>query len=120
MALGDAFARDATPSPSRGDATPSSGWVTEFLARYDALDATLVLAGFPPTSPWWRSRIARFLTSGRSRWVLRVGRRGGKSSTLSRLLVAWMLWGPWTIPPGDTENESWGILAPAWYRFAWT
>ena len=93
MALGDAFARDATPS---------SGWVTEFLAHYDALDATLVLAGFPPTSPWWRSRIARFLTSGRSRWVLRVGRRGGKSSTLSRLLCAWMLWGPWTIPPGDT------------------
>ena len=34
--------------------------------------------------------------------MLRVGRRGGKSSTLSRLLVAWILWGPWDIPPGDT------------------
>ena len=66
------------------------------------MDAGLIAAGFPATSPWWRRRIEKFLRSGRSRWVLRVGRRGGKSSTLSRLLVAWVLWGPWTIPPGDT------------------
>ncbi len=78
------------------------GWVSEFLARFDSLDVALVAAGFPATSPWWRDRIEKFLRSGRQRWVLRVGRRGGKSSTLSRLLVAWVLWGPWTIPPGDT------------------
>ncbi len=68
------------------------------------MDRALVAAGFPATSPWWRSRLERFLRSGKSRWVLRVGRRGGKSSTLSRLLVAWVLWGPWTIPPGDTAT----------------
>lgn len=77
-------------------------WVTEFLERYDAMDRALVACGFPPTSPWWRSRIEKFLRSGKRRWVLRVGRRGGKSTTLSRLLTAWVLWGPWTIPPGDT------------------
>jgi hypothetical protein len=78
------------------------GWVTEFLAKFDAMDAALVAAGFPATSRWWRERLERFLRTGKKRWVLRVGRRGGKSSTLSRLLTAWILWGPWTIPPGDT------------------
>ena len=72
------------------------------MARYDAMDLALVEAGFPATSPWWRERIEKFLRSGKPRWVLRKGRRGGKSSTLSRLLTAWILWGPWTIPPGDT------------------
>ena len=81
---------------------PHPDWQSAFLGHYDAMDAALVLAGFPPTSPWWRSRIEAFLRSGKPRWVLRKGRRGGKSSTLSRLLTAWILWGPWTIPPGDT------------------
>jgi hypothetical protein len=77
-------------------------WVADFLARYDALDALLVAHGFPPTSPWWRARIERFLRTGKRRWVLRVGRRGGKSSTLCRLFTCWLLWGPWVVPPGDT------------------
>ncbi len=72
------------------------------LARFDALDRLLVVAGFPPTSPWWRTQLERFLRSGRRRWVLRVGRRGGKSSTLCRLCVAVALWGEWSVPPGDT------------------
>ncbi len=75
---------------------------SEFLARYDGLDALLVAHGFPRTSPWWRARIERFFRSGRRRWILRVGRRGGKSSTICRLAVAWVLWGPWVVPPGDT------------------
>lgn len=78
-----------------------------FLARFDAMDRALVSVGFPATSPWWRSEIERFVRAlGDSRrlrrWVLRVGRRGGKSSTLCRLAVAWALWGAWVIPPGDT------------------
>jgi len=66
------------------------------------LDRLLVQSGFPPCSPWWRGAIERFLLSGKRRWVLRVGRRGGKSSTLSRLFVVWVLFGDWYIPPGDT------------------
>ena len=112
-----------TGTPVTGQPTPelapaSGAWVAQFLAHFDAMDADLVVRGFPPTSPWWRSRIERFLRSGKKRWVLRVGRRGGKSSTLSRLLTAWILWGPWSVPPGD-KSQSWGILERPWYRFAW-
>ncbi len=75
--------------------------VDAFLAAYDRLDAALVAAGFPPTSPWWRAQLERFMRSGRRRWVIRAGRRAGKSSTLCRLAVAWALWGSWAVPPGD-------------------
>ena len=74
------------------------------LERYDALDKLLVAHGFPPTSPWWRRQLERFLASGRRRWVLRVGRRGGKSSTMCRLMVTVALWGDWVVPPGDTAT----------------
>ncbi|HKY37217.1 MAG TPA: hypothetical protein VJN18_14840 [Polyangiaceae bacterium] len=77
-------------------------WVTDFLRRYDAMDRALVQAGYPATSPWWRAELERFLRARRRRWVPRVGRRGGKSSTMCRLAVAWAKWGPWSVPPGDT------------------
>ncbi len=76
-----------------------SGWtqelVAEFLAFYDEQDAVLVAKGFHRTSRWWRGEIERFLTSGRKRWVIRVGRQGGKSSTLTRLYVAFARWKRW-------------------------
>ena len=72
-----------------------------FLTRLWQLDAELVAAGWPPMSPWWKRKIARFVRSGLRRWVVRVGRRGGKSSTLCRLAVAWALFGEWYVPPGD-------------------
>lgn len=71
------------------------------LEKFVALDRALVAHGFPATSPWWMSTVARFLRSGRRRLVLRVGRRGGKSSTLCRLAVLWALYVPHEIPPGD-------------------
>lgn len=74
----------------------------EILERYDEVDAKLVSAGFPPTSPWWRATIRRWYRSGRRRGVLRVGRRGGKSSSLSRLGTVEALYGHHDIPPGDT------------------
>lgn len=78
----------------------------QFLARLWALDAVLVRAGFPAMSPWWRSTLERFFTARLSRralrkLILRVGRRGGKSTTLCRVAVAWALYGPWHVPPGD-------------------
>jgi len=73
----------------------------EILRRFDQLDRVLVSKGFPATSPWWRRTIERWYCSGKRQIVLRVGRRGGKSSTLSRLAVCEALYGQHPIPPGD-------------------
>jgi hypothetical protein len=80
--------------------------MTPLLAALNRIDAVLVAAGFPQTSPWWKAELRRFLTSGRRRWVIRAGRRAGKSSTLCRLAVAVALAGGWSVPPGDV-----GIIA---------
>ena len=72
-----------------------------FLARFWKMDAALVRAGFPPISKWWRKQVERFVRSGCRRWVVRAGRRAGKSSTLCRLAVAWAWFGAWSVPPGD-------------------
>lgn len=73
----------------------------EILARYDEVDRKLVAKGFPPTSPWWRATIERYYRSGKRQAVMRVGRRGGKSSSLSRLMVVEALYGHHDVPPGD-------------------
>jgi hypothetical protein len=70
-------------------------------ARLLALDDALVAAGFPVMSPWWRSTLASFYESGKRQLVLRVGRRGGKSSTLCRVAVVEALYGEHVITPGD-------------------
>ncbi len=75
--------------------------VDDLLERYDEIDARLVDAGFPATSEWWRVEIERFLRSGKRRWIDRVGRRGGKSSTTTRLVICWALHGDWSVPAGD-------------------
>ena len=74
---------------------------TEILAQYEAVDRMLVRAGWPATSPWWMREIRRFYTSGRRRWAVRAGRRGGKSSTLCRVAYVEARWGLHKIPPGD-------------------
>jgi hypothetical protein len=71
----------------------------QFLATYDRLDAALVKAGWPATSPWWRAELERFIRSGKRRWVIRVGRRGGKSSTLCRVAICQ------AITPGLTRQR---------------
>jgi hypothetical protein len=71
------------------------------MKDFEALDRALVAKGFPPSSPWWRRTLARFYESDRRQLVLRVGRRGGKSSTLARVAVVEALSGQHRIPPGD-------------------
>lgn len=73
----------------------------ELMRRFDALNVALVAKGFPPTSPWWRARIREFYRTGKRRFITRVGRRGGKSSTYSRLAVVEALYGQHAVPPGD-------------------
>jgi hypothetical protein len=71
------------------------------LAHLESLERALVAKGFPAMSPWWRSTVTRFYESGRRQLVARVGRRGGKSSTLCRIAVLEALFGEHVVPPGD-------------------
>jgi hypothetical protein len=75
--------------------------VETFLKHFDDYDARLVAAGFHATPPKWRQDLETFLRSGCRRWVVRAGRRAGKSSFWCRLAVVWALHGPWSIPGGD-------------------
>ena len=99
LAAGDAL-REAASSRVHVPAEPLPH-AEEILARYADVDDRLVTAGFPRTSPWWRAQFERWYRAG-ARWlVARVGRRGGKSSSLSRLAVVEALYGQHVIPPGD-------------------
>jgi len=95
---------DAVESAARARVVPEEperSHAEEILARYDEVDAKLTAAGWPPTSDWWRAVIVRWYLAG-VRWLIdRVGRRGGKSSTLSRLAVVEALYGHHAVPPGD-------------------
>lgn len=72
----------------------------KLFKQYLRQDARLVAAGFPPTSPWWLDVLREWFSTGKLRLVARVGRRGGKSSTLCRVAVLLALQ-DWPIPPGD-------------------
>ena len=76
----------------------ATGDVWQHLAE---IDEQLVSRGWPAMSHWWRETLAKFYASGKRQLVLRVGRRGGKSSTLCRVAVAEALYGAHVIPPGD-------------------
>lgn len=71
------------------------------LAGLREIDRKLVAKGFPPISPWWWATIERWYGRGVRTLVARVGRGGGKSSTLSRLAVAEVLYGDHQDIPGD-------------------
>lgn len=73
----------------------------DFFDRLVQLDAQLAAHGFPALSPFWRRTLRAFFRGKRRRLVVRVGRRGGKSTTAAKLAVAWALFGDWTVPPGD-------------------
>jgi hypothetical protein len=75
--------------------------MTDLFKAYQDIDAALVEARFEPTSAWWLGELRRFFSRKRRRWIVRVGRRGGKSSTLCRLAVVVALFGAWSVPVGD-------------------
>jgi hypothetical protein len=90
-------AEAAASSPRK----PAASRAAEMIARYEALDRALVAKDFPATSPWWMAQVRRYFESGRRQIVLRVGRRGGKSTTLCRIGVVEALYGGHRVPPGD-------------------
>lgn len=71
------------------------------LAHLPALEAALTAHHFPPMSPWWRETITNFYKTQKRTIVARVGRRGGKSSTVCRLAVLEALYGEHDVTPGD-------------------
>jgi hypothetical protein len=94
----------------------------QFLAKQWALDKLLERHRFHRMPDWWRAEWSRVIHAlaargekkarkhllrlfGKSsmfrRWIARVGRRGGKSSSLARFCVAWWKWGFWGVPAGD-------------------
>jgi len=75
------------------------------------LDAKLVAHGFSAMSPWWTQTIRDFYASGK-RWLLvRVGRGGGKSTTLVRVAVADAMFTDRIVPPG--QRWTWPFISAA-------
>lgn len=91
------------PSPAKVAAEPAPvrSSVHPVLAHLDELERRLAIERFPPMSPWWRATLERFYRSLCRQLVDRVGRRGGKSSTLCRIAVLEALYGEHPIPRGD-------------------
>ena len=77
-----------------------------FLTCYREMDARLVRAGFPATSPWWLAELEAFYNAGRRVLVARVGRQGGKSTTMCRLGVAEALYGRHNVPHGTLATAA--------------
>lgn len=71
------------------------------LAHLDPLERLLAAKGWVPMTQWWRDVFTQFYSTNRKQVVLRVGRRGGKSTSISRILVLEALYGAHRIPPGD-------------------
>lgn len=90
----------ASPAPD-AELTSLADYGATMNARYDELEAKLVARGFPPTSPWWRKQVRRYFNSACRQAVFRVGRRGGKSTTICRVGVIEALYGRHNVPPGD-------------------
>ncbi len=71
------------------------------LDHLTPLERRLASADFHPMSDWWKNTLASFYASGKRQWAGRVGRRGGKSSSLCRVGVLEGLYGDHKIPAGD-------------------
>jgi hypothetical protein len=65
------------------------------------VDSLLVQRGWHATSDFWRDSLERFFNRKVKRFVASVGRRGGKSSTMCRVIVTEILFGTFKIQPGD-------------------
>lgn len=108
-------AERSNASPSRSESDPKRKTVgrwEKMLREAEAIepgimgiilwiDALLVSKGFHPMPQWWVSTLRRFYKSGKRWLLLRVGRRGGKSSTLCRVAVAEGIFVKRKIGPGD-------------------
>lgn len=70
-------------------------------AKLLRLNQLLEAQNWPTMSPWWLEQIGNVYGLGRKRNAFRVGRRGGKSTTVCRIAVYESLFVRHDIPPGD-------------------
>jgi len=94
---------------------PCEVYVPQLPEKLAWINSELDAAGWPPMSEWWKKRLARFYFANwvmrerllsprkqRRACVWRVGRRGGKSTTICRVAVFECVFGDHDVPPGDT------------------
>lgn len=65
--------------------------------------------GLPPMSTWWRQSLGLFYRSGKRWGIFRVGRGGGKSTTLVRVAACEAVFANRQIPPG--QRWMWPFLS---------
>lgn len=75
--------------------------VRDLWETYLEIEQRLVAAGWPKTSDYWLAELEAFYAGNYKRFVARVGRRGGKTSTLCRVVANEVLYSGYAIPPGD-------------------
>jgi hypothetical protein len=75
--------------------------VSDLFARLLDLDERLAATGVPPLSQRWRDELAVFYGAPYKVHAGRIGRGGSKSTTAAKCLVAEVLLGSWTVPPGE-------------------
>jgi len=110
LAAGVAVAAAERLSAGRVVAVPVAmpgGGVWERLL---GLEAGWVRSGLPALSGWWRGVLEEWLTGERRALVGRVGRRGGKSSSLCRWAVAEVVGGEHEVPEADLGVGEWARL----------
>lgn len=104
-------AEDALPTPPRLTPEQARRWAAVrehaavlapgLLGTLLWLDEQGARQGIPAMSPWWRWSTEAFYASGK-RWGLwRVGRGGGKSTQLEKIVGNAALFVPRVIPPGQ-------------------
>lgn len=72
-----------------------------FFWRLLAIDKTLSEKGYPSLSKWWSRTLRTFFATNQTWLICRVGRRGGKGLTSSKIAVALALFFPVNLPPGE-------------------
>jgi hypothetical protein len=83
------------------ESTDTSAPARTLVGCFQWLEERLSAAGWPRTSPWWQERVQGFLEGSKRQAVFRVGRRGGKTTTMCRMGLVLTLWGGHVVPPGD-------------------
>jgi hypothetical protein len=80
---------------------PDDTWYPELPTRLAEINAALEAKGWPAMSPFWTRTIALCYFANRKNQIFRVGRRGGKTTAICRVVVYEVLYGDHVVPPGD-------------------
>jgi hypothetical protein len=88
---------------------PWEQFVNDPIGRLRAIDRVLASSGFHAMSEWWDWTFECFYASGKFQLTARVGRRGGKSSDVSRVAVSEGVGTMRNLPPG--ESGVWPIIS---------